>query len=77
MLCQEIQLDFQHEKEERRAAAEKQRVESDKQVELSKLYRHYLLEVLEVVMEVVVEVVVEGVVVLIKIQSYSFVVFRQ
>ena len=43
-------MDFQHEKEERRAAAEKQRVESDKQVELSKLYSHY-----QVVVEVVVE----------------------
>ena len=65
-------MDFQHEKEERRAAAEKQRVESDKQVELSKLKRYYQMEVLEVVLEVVV------VVVLIKIQSYSrCVVFRQ
>ena len=65
-------MDFQHEKEERRAAAEKQRLESDKQVELSKLKRYYQMEVLEVVLEVVV------VVVLIKIQSYSrCVVFRQ
>ena len=34
-------MDFQHEKEERKAAAEKQRLESDKQVELSKYYSHW------------------------------------
>ena len=29
-------MDFQHEKEERKAAAEKQRLESDKQVDLGR-----------------------------------------
>ena len=34
---QEIQLEFQHEKEAREKAAEKHRVESDKQVELGRI----------------------------------------
>ena len=49
-------MDFKHEKEERKAAAEKARLESDKQVELSKLVEFLMVEV-EMVVVVVVKVV--------------------
>ena len=50
-------MDFKHEKEERKAAAEKARLESDKQVELSKLVEFLMVEVEMVVVVVVVKVV--------------------
>ena len=51
-------MDFKHEKEERKAAAEKARLESDKQVELSKLEVVVEFLMVEVeMMEVVVVVV--------------------
>ena len=54
-------MDFKHEKEERKAAAEKARLESDKQVELSKLVEFLMveMEMMEVVVVVVVKVVEE------------------
>ena len=64
-------MDFKHEKEERKAAAEKARLESDKQVELSKLevvveFLMVEVEMMEVVVVVkVVEVVVMEVLVIV------------